>query len=157
MKHEYSTKEVAAMFGLSVPTITKYVRQGALSPSATKKGGRRGYIYIFDDNSVQKLSEKIGVEPIWDASGRTYSNTPAPAEEPEEEPVILHEWVVIQLGEMFLTDNMSLTDSMDKAKRWGTEARDSIRQHTQRTGGKPMLVQTIVKEMKIDEAERKEA
>lgn len=153
MKHEYSTKEVAAMFGLSVATITKYVRQGALIPSATKKGGRRGYIYIFDDNFVQKLSDKIGIEPVWDASGRTYSNTPAPVEEPKEEPTILHEWVVIQLGEMFLTDNMSLTDSMDKAKRWGTEARDSIRQHSQRTGGKPMLVQTIVKEMKIDEAD----
>lgn len=152
MKHEYSTKEVAAMFGLSVATITKYVRQGALIPSATRKGGRRGYIYIFDDNSVQKLSDKIGIEPVWDASGRTYSNTPAPAE-PEEEPTILHEWVVIQLGEMFLTDNMSLTDSMDKAKRWVTEARDSIRQHSQRTGGKPMLVQTIVKEMKIDETD----
>lgn len=152
MKHEYNTKEVAAMFGLSVPTITKYVRQGALSPSATKKGGgRRGYFYIYDDNSIQKLSEKIGVEPVWGASGRTYSGTPEPAQEPEEEPMILHEWVVIQLGEMFLTDNMSLTDSMDKAKRWGKEARDSIRQHTQRTGGKPMLVQTIVKEMKIDE------
>lgn len=154
MKHEYNSKEVAAMFGLNVKSINRYIHQGVLKPADMRKGrGRGGITYIFDDDSIQKLSAKIGIEPVWDASGRTYSNTPAPAEEPEEEPTILHEWVVIQLGEMFLTDNMSLTDSMDKAKRWGTEARDSIRQHSQRTGGKPMLVQTIVKPMTINESE----
>ena len=153
MKHEYTTKEVAKIFGLSVATITKYVRQGALKPSATKKGGRRGYIYIYDDDSIQKLAEKIGIDPMWEESGRAYSNTP---EEPEEVTTVLHEWVIIQLGEMWLTDNMSLTDNMDKAKRFGTAATEAIRQHCARTGGKAMTVQTIIKEMRLNVEQEEE-
>lgn len=150
MKHEYNTAEVAKILGRTSQALKKYADKGYLKRTPIEGKGRNGIRYIYSEEAIQALADRIGVVPDWEASGRTYSNTPK-AEEPEEVSTVLHEWVIIQMGKMWLTDNMSLTDTMDKAKRFGTSATEAIRQHCTRTGGIPMLVQTIIKEMRIEE------
>lgn len=146
MTHEYSSTEIAHITGLSTQTIRKYVKQGALKPTdIVKAGGRSGFRYIFTEQSVKDFCDRIGIVPMWERSGRSY--TEPPKAEPEETVEVLHEYMVIRLGEFYLTDNMGLDRNMDKAKRFATDGNESARQYRDKTNGQLVLIQTTAKEI----------
>lgn len=148
MKHEYTTKEVANILGVSDWTVKQYGEKGFIKRNAVKGSGRKGLKYIYTEEDIKACAEKIGIEPNWDASGRTFTpKDPAPQEEPEK-ITILNEYYVIQFGNFYLTDNMGLNSELSKAKRFAVGGNDSAQQYRDSTNGTLVLIQTVAKEIK---------
>lgn len=148
MTHNYTAQEVSAICGLSYSTIHKHIKQGALKPSGKQpcKGGGR---YIFAEDEIERYAAKIGIDPIWERSGRAY--TPAePKEEPKPEPKsheVISEFVVIRLGEYWLKDKLSLSKDMNNAKKYAPEALDAAHEQCDGVGGKLIIVRTELVEV----------
>lgn len=147
MKHEYTTAEVAKILGRSTWTIKQYGDKGFIKRTPVKGSGRTGMKYIYTEEAVQACADKIGIDPMWEASNRAYAK-PEQKEEavPEEKVEVLTEYCVIRLGEFYLTDNMGLNSEMDKAKRFAVDS-EAATQYRDRTKGTLVLIQTIAKEI----------
>ena len=152
MEHTYTTKEVAQIMGFSVHKITKDVRNKVLTPADLLEGrGRHPYRYVFNEEGIRKYGERIGVEPIFENSGRTYTASVVVEEEAKEEQPnsvdVISEYYMIRLGEYWLTDKMSLSKDMNNAKKIAVDAYGVACENRDAVGGKMIKIQTVLQEV----------
>lgn len=149
MTHEYTIHEVAAICGLAYGTVHKHMKQGAIKPSGKQpcKGGSR---YVFTEEEINRYAGVIGVEPVWERSGRAYTPAEPKEEEPKPEPAkseVISEYLMIRLGEYWLTDKLSLSKDMNNAKKYAPEALDAAHEQCNGVGGKLIIVRTELVEV----------
>ena len=149
MTHEYTIHEVAAICGLAYGTVHKHMKQGAIKPSGKQpcKGGSR---YVFSEEEINRYAGVVGVTPNWERSGRTYTPPEPKEEEPKPEPAkseVISEYLMIRLGEYWLTDKMGLSKDMNAAKKYVPEAAEDADNQRKEVGGKLIIIRTELVEV----------